>query len=348
MTNIHGEVILHGVCCKDFFSPKQSVDLCKKILEAGATVNWQANDGRTPLHVATENKLPEHTYLLLKHGADPLLKDRWSDTPTILIQKAWECSPQEFIILFEQPNFKERMNAKMRAKAAKSYEITLPKQQRNNLRPKRTKKNKNQPTFAQTQEKKAATKKLQLEAAKAVEPTAIPVEPTIETPQEPPLDFAQRVRNWWDAAWLEKKEVEAKALNCYSYWNFLRKRLYHRIPEETIAQILKNGDPEPRQNKTYKDQMDTQHTIEGEMQFKYLDNPWSPGRQRQPGFYHVTRDTNNIIYHIGFRPINCRGFKLSDFIPEEQIPLTWQNTETARYTAVFDEQEGVSHVLYLK
>lgn len=346
-TNVHGQVILHGICNKDFFSAKESALLCKKILEAGAIINWQANDGRTPLHVATENKLPTLTYLLLKHGADPTLKDRWNDTPTNHIQNAWECSPQEFITLFEQPNFNELMSAKMKAKAAKSFEFHVPEPRKQQHKTKKNKKKKNTLTFAQTQEKKEAQKKLVLETKKTESKTTEAIEPIKEVPPKLQLDFAERVTNWWNTTWLEKKEAQAKASNCYNYWNFLRKRLYHRIPKETIAKIVMHGDLEPRQNKTFKDQIDTQYTIEGEMQFKYLDNPWAPGRQRQPGFYHVTCGLHNSIYHIGFKPIQQRGLQLSDFIPEQQIPLTWENKETALYSICFDPQDCVSHVLYL-
>ena len=56
---------------------EQHVELARILLNNGANVNQEDDQGDTPLHVAIFNRNLEMAMLLLRHGADP---ERWPDT----------------------------------------------------------------------------------------------------------------------------------------------------------------------------------------------------------------------------------------------------------------------------
>jgi len=51
------------------------------LLEHGANLNVQDNDGRTPLHYAVENCHVDVARVLFDHGADPTIRDNEGMTP---------------------------------------------------------------------------------------------------------------------------------------------------------------------------------------------------------------------------------------------------------------------------
>lgn len=57
----------------------QSVPLCEFLLENGVDVNAQDIQLKTALHYAIQDHRIETTMLLLKHGADPFIKNRYGD-----------------------------------------------------------------------------------------------------------------------------------------------------------------------------------------------------------------------------------------------------------------------------
>ena len=351
LANLCGETLLHGTSNCGMLKLDQAVILSKKLLEAKANVNAQCNDNRTPLHMAAEDRLIPLIHLFLTHGADTTLKDRWGRTAASMIHDTWGVTPEKLITICNTSNGKTILSEKARAIAQKSFEHipTKTKVKARNTSGKGTRNKNNCPTFAQVQAKKqSATKSATTPATKTNtlrQSIGQPTDPVLK--QAITLIFADRVTKWQDAEWLKKEEQKAQKLDVYEYWQFLRKRLYHSLPEKILHYLFEYGTPEPRANQTHDGQMDTQYVLEGEMQFGHQDNPWKPGKQRQPGFYHITRGIDGIIYHVGFKPIQNRGFRLSDFMQEE-IPFKFVDAETDNYIAVHDPKEGVRHVLYLK
>lgn len=51
------------------------------LIENGADVNNQNNDGNTPLHIACDKNNKEAIFSLLSHGADPLIKNKKDEKP---------------------------------------------------------------------------------------------------------------------------------------------------------------------------------------------------------------------------------------------------------------------------
>ncbi len=350
----YGDTPLHDVSLRYKGTPEQAVEIAQKLIAKGADINAQNNEGDTALFLAAlklENKKPntDLLYFLLTHNADTRIKDNWNTSARDVFEQTWSITPETFLFRHKQP-----VEAQLREKSFEVVPIKKPKTKE--VKSKKAKKHKVKLTFAQQQAKKA----LLAEQAPKIEEPAVTqsskenvqkvcaVAPATAKPKLPTLQFAARVKDWWNDNWLVRRKQTAKAEGAYEYWKFLSSRLYHRLPEKALQTIVAYGDPAPRPNKTYKGQIDTQYTLEGEMQFENIANPWNPGKQRQPGFYHVTKDINNQIYHIGFKPIQNRGMQLSDFIPELQIPVEWVNKETPSYIAVYDPKEGVRHLLYLK
>ena len=74
-------------------------ELVAKILEEnGVDVNKGDYDGRRALHIATDDKHYDCVELLVKHGADCNVKDRWGKSP---IDKARELNDDTLLKLFE-------------------------------------------------------------------------------------------------------------------------------------------------------------------------------------------------------------------------------------------------------
>ncbi len=350
--NMCGEVVLHGTSSCDALKLSEACTFSKKLLESGANVNAQSNDLRTPLHIAAQDRLVPLIHLFLTHGADTTLKDRWDRTPASLIQEAWGVAPEEFIAICSQPNGKEILSCRARAIAQKSFEYTPATQKM--VKPKnkdgksKKKKKQNFPTFNQRKGNTEAVTAVTVPARAVISPLVITPSPVPLFKQVATLILADRVTRWQNPEWLLLAKQNAKRAGVYKYWQFKRKRLYHRLPERTLCTLLEHGTPELRPNQTHDGQMDTQYVLEGEMQFENLTNPWNPGKQRQPGFYHMTRGIDDKIYHVGFKPIQNRGLRLADFMPQEEIPVLWADAKTDSYSAAYDPDEGVRHVLYLK
>ncbi len=347
LASMHGVTPLHMVT--NVFNDEIAAALGEKLLAAGANVNALNNNQTTPLLLAATWRLPKLVGLLLTHGADATYTDTSNISAASIIQDEWNLSPNQFLELYKNPkNFEAYIKKQNRDRAQKSFEISVPKRETKLKKDKKKKANKNTQTFEQRKQKaalvahKIATTKDALKPTKQVLPTA---EQPVTT-NTPALVLAERVTKWKNAQWLKEEKQKAKIAGVYQYWQFKRKRLYHQLPEKTLNTLLKCGKPEPRPNKTYEGQMDTQYTLEGEMQFEYLTNPWNPGKQRQPGYYHITRGIDDKIYHVGFKPIQERGLRLSDFMAQGQIPVEWADAETSSYSAVYDPREGVRHVLY--
>ncbi len=351
--NMCGETVLHGTSTCDMLKLPQALFLSKKLLEAGANVNAQCNDLATPLHFAAEDKLAPLVHLFLTHGADTTLKDRWGRTGASLIQSAWGITPQEFVTIYDQPNGKEILSLKTRAIAQKSFEYTPPVnkviKQKNKTGKNKKKNKRNFPTFNQRKTRADAETVAAVSAQSPVTPPLVVTPPSPEPARKQALQFflAERVTKWQNPEWLKAEKQKVKAQGVYEYWQFKRKKLYHRLPKKTLQTLFAHGKQEPRPNETHKGHMDTQYTLEGEMHFVDLNNPWNPGKQRQPGFYHMTRGIDNQIYHVGFKPIRNRGLQLGDFMQPE-IPVLWTDDQTDTYSAVYDPNEGVRHVLLLK
>ena len=73
-------------------------ELVAKILEEnGVDVNKGDYDGRRALHIATDDKHYDCVELLVKHGADCNVKDRWGKSP---IDKARELNDDTLLKLF--------------------------------------------------------------------------------------------------------------------------------------------------------------------------------------------------------------------------------------------------------
>ncbi len=327
-----------------------ALEVSKKLLAAGASINAQTCTNETPLWFAATNNLDQVVGLLLINGADATASSE-GETAASIIQDKWGLTPEQFIELYKNPlKFSKYISELNKNRAQKSFAIELPQQKGTKSKSKgdkSKKKNKNYPTFNQ-RKIKAETEKSAAVAAKApvIDLQPITSSPTPVLKQALPLILADRVTKWQNPEWLKLAKLNAKKEGIYQYWQFKRKRLYHQLPKKTLYTLLERGKPEPRPNKTYEGQMDTQYTLEGEMQFEYLTNPWNPGKQRQPGYYHITRGIDDKIYHVGFKPIQERGLRLSDFMAQGQIPVEWADIEASNYSAVYDPHEGVRHVLY--
>jgi ankyrin repeat protein len=72
---------LNGITALGSYVWRERTDAVKKLLERGANVNAQDNDGDAPLHGAAQNGNVELIDLLIDKGADPNLKNKLGGTP---------------------------------------------------------------------------------------------------------------------------------------------------------------------------------------------------------------------------------------------------------------------------
>jgi ankyrin repeat protein len=66
------------------------IDIVRRLIELKVDLNERAKTDRTPLTLATHEDFSEAASLLLEAGADPVLKDNYSDTPLKLAAKCGE------------------------------------------------------------------------------------------------------------------------------------------------------------------------------------------------------------------------------------------------------------------
>jgi len=78
--DVTGDTPLHTASEND---TEHSIAICKLLLEAGAIINAQENDGYTPLHTAAYNA-PNNAMFLLNNSADPNIKNKAGETPIFL------------------------------------------------------------------------------------------------------------------------------------------------------------------------------------------------------------------------------------------------------------------------
>ena len=72
---------LNGVTALSSYVWRERTDAVKKLLDRGADVNAQDNDGDAPLHGAAQNGNVEILDILLDKGANPNLKNKQGGTP---------------------------------------------------------------------------------------------------------------------------------------------------------------------------------------------------------------------------------------------------------------------------
>ena len=70
-----GQLPIHNV------SRSKNIDVARFLIEHGAKINAQDNDGKTPLHIAVSFVNYELIPLYLEHGADPCIRDKDGKTP---------------------------------------------------------------------------------------------------------------------------------------------------------------------------------------------------------------------------------------------------------------------------
>ena len=72
---------LHWALRGHDFKDGSVISVLRLLLEQGADINAQNQDGRTPLHMASFDRALEVVRLLLEHGADVEVKNKYGRTP---------------------------------------------------------------------------------------------------------------------------------------------------------------------------------------------------------------------------------------------------------------------------
>lgn len=301
----------------------------------GIDCNWQDNAGQTPLHYAVLRDNPHKGMIkkLLENGVDPTLKDRLGASP---IEYARMANDHRLIALLEgKPANSQRSPAVLKSF---SNDVNLPTSKKKKKKKKNNKKNNNRKrntkqkrtasheqlkNTSPTKKTKATPESAVVDKLKALDIQAASkraLQFGVASPREASPrkkitleQIDDRVSQWFDDAFLATQKREA--CSELSYQKSVR---YHQIPFTAIATLVEHGKEQPRANKTVANAIDTQWSVRGDMVFgDPFENPWTPGKQKQSGFYHCTMNAAGTIYHVGFDAVQDGTFRLADFMPAQ-------------------------------